>query len=84
MFNKDSRHLLDLSVQNVPDFISENFNHKYFPKGACARNSLEKCAVRNPDGRYHAHIATILEIRVSQNLAKLGGEPIRGGRTGEK
>ena len=27
----------------------------------------------------------VLEIRVSQNLAKLGGEePIRGGRTGEK
>ena len=26
-----------------------------------------------------------LEIRVSQNLAKLGGgKPIRGGRTGEK
>ena len=26
----------------------------------------------------------LLEIRVSQNLAKLGGEPIRGGKTGEK
>ena len=51
--------MLDLGVQNAPDCISENFNHKYFPGGACARNSLEKCAVRNPDGRYHAHIATI-------------------------
>ena len=44
MFNKDSRHLLDLSVQNALDCISENFNHKYFPGGACVRNSLEKCA----------------------------------------
>ena len=26
----------------------------------------------------------LIEIRVSQNLAKLGGKPIRGGRTGEK
>ena len=26
----------------------------------------------------------LLEIRVSQNLVKLGGVPIRGGRTGEK
>ena len=25
----------------------------------------------------------LLEIRESQNLAKLGGEPIRGGRTNE-
>ena len=55
MFNKDSRHLLDLSVQNALDCISENFNHG----GACARNSLEMCAVRSPDGRYHAHIATV-------------------------
>ena len=30
------------------------------------------------------HYFIKLEIRVSQNLAKLGGEPIRGGRTGEK
>ena len=32
-----------------------------------------------------SQFSTVLEIRVSQNLAKLGGgEPIRGGRTGEK
>ena len=30
-----------------------------FPGGACARNSLEKCVVRSPDGRYRAHIATV-------------------------
>ena len=35
---------------------AENFNLKNFPGGACARNSLEKCAVRSPDGRYRAHI----------------------------
>ena len=35
---------------------AEDFNLKNFPGGACARNSLEKCAVRSPDGRYRAHI----------------------------
>jgi len=46
MFNMESRHLLNLSVQNALDCISENFNLKNFPGGACAR--LEKCAVRSP------------------------------------
>ena len=27
----------------------ENFNLKNFTGGACARNSLEKCVLRNPD-----------------------------------
>ena len=62
MFNMESRHLLNLSVQNALDCISENFNLKNFPGGACARNSLEKCAVRSPDGRYRAHIATLYYI----------------------
>ena len=34
-------HLRELRSQN-------------FLGGACARNSLEKCAVRNPDDRYHS------------------------------
>ena len=50
MFNMESRHLLNLSVQNALDHIAENFNLKNFLGGACARNSLEKCAVRSPDG----------------------------------
>ena len=33
-----------------------------FYRGACARNSLEKCAVRSPDRRYRAHIATVYYI----------------------
>ena len=44
MFNMESRHLPNLSVQNALDCISENFNLKNFPGGACPRNSLEKCA----------------------------------------
>ena len=40
----ESRHLPNLSVQNALDCISENFNLKNFPGGACPRNSLEKCA----------------------------------------
>ena len=44
----ESTYLLNLSVQNALDFISENFNLKNFLGGACARNSLEKCAVRSP------------------------------------
>ena len=62
MFNMESRHLLNLSVQNALEHIAENFNLKNFPGGACARNSLEKCAVRSPDGRYRAHIATLYYI----------------------
>ena len=55
MFNMESRNLLNLSVQNALNCISERFNLKNFPGGACARNSLVKCAVRSPYGRYHAH-----------------------------
>ena len=62
MFNMESRHLLNLSVQNALDHTAENFNLKNFLGGACARNSLEKCTVRNPDGRYRAHIATLYYI----------------------
>ena len=70
MFNMESRHLLNLRVQNALDCISENFNLKIFPGGACARNSLEQCTVRSPDGCYHAHIATVYYISrppLSQN-----------------
>ena len=72
MLNIESRHLLNLSVQNALDFISENFSLKNFPGGAYALNSLEKCAVRNSDGRYRAHIdiATVYYISrapLSQN-----------------
>ena len=70
MFNMESRHLLNLSVQNALDCISENFNLKNFPGGACARNSLEKCATRSPHGRYCVHIATVYYISrspLSQN-----------------
>ena len=62
MFNMESRHLLNLSVQNALDHVAENFNLKNFLGGACARNSLEKCTVRSPDGRYRAHIATLYYI----------------------
>ena len=62
MFNMESMHLLNLSVQNALEHIAENFNLKNFLGGACARNSLEKCAVRSPDGRYRAHIATLYYI----------------------
>ena len=56
MFNTESKHLLNLSVQNALDCISEDFNVKHFPGRACTRISPEKCALRNPDGRYRAHI----------------------------
>ena len=70
MFNMESRHFLNLSAQNTLDCISENFCPKHFPGGACARNSLEKCALCMPDGRYGAHIATVYYISrppLSQN-----------------
>ena len=59
LFNMESRHLLNLSVQNVLDCTSENFNLENFPAGACARNSIEKCIVRSPDGRYRARIRAL-------------------------
>ena len=31
MFNMEYRHLLNVSVQNTLDYISENFNQKFFP-----------------------------------------------------
>ena len=40
----ETRHLLNSRVQNALDCISEKFNLKTFSGGACARNSLEKCA----------------------------------------
>ena len=59
MFNMESMHLLNLSVQNALEHIAENFNLKNFLGGACARNSLEMCAVRSPDGRYRARILPV-------------------------
>ena len=62
MFNMESRHLLNKSIQNALNCISENFNLKNFPGGGYARTSLEKCAVRCPDGGYRAHIASVYYI----------------------
>ena len=70
MLKMESRHLLNVSVQNALDCISENFNLKNFPGRACARNSPEKGATRSPDGRYRAHIAAVYYISrppLSQN-----------------
>ena len=71
MCDKESRHLLDLSVQNALDCISENLNHRFFPGGACAGNSLEKCAVRSPDGRYHAYILPLYNISLGPLYHKI-------------
>ena len=54
----ESGHSLNLSVQNALDCISENFNLKNFPGGACARNSIKKCAVCSAMGA----IAPILPL----------------------
>ena len=56
-----SRHLLNLSVQNALDCISEKLNLTHFPGRACTQNSLEKNAVRIPDRRYRAHNATVYQ-----------------------
>ena len=74
----ESRHLLDLSIQNALDCISENFNLKNFHRGACTRNSLEKCAVRSPDGRYLAHIATVYYITRSPLSQNPPSTPVNG------
>ena len=75
------RHLLNVSVQNTIDYISENF--KNFSWGACTRNSLEKCAVRSSDGCQRAHIATAYIFRppLSQNLPSA---PDKDGHSSQK
>ena len=84
MFIMESRHLLNLSVQNALNLIKRESREKdyslliaskrtsisNFPGGACARNSLEVCAVRSPDGCYHVYIAIVYYISrllLSQN-----------------
>ena len=62
--------LLNLSIQNTLDCISENFNLKNFPGGAFARNSPEKCAIRSPDGHYRTHIATVYCISRPPSITK--------------
>ena len=62
MFNMESWHLLNFSVQNALDCISET---------PSISKILEKCAVRSPHGRYRANIATVYYISrlpLSQNL----------------
>jgi len=55
-FNMESRHLLNLSIQNALDCISENF------VGACPQIPLESRAVGTSDGRYRPHIVTRLYL----------------------
>ena len=81
MFNMESRHLLNLSAQNALDCISENFNVKNFPRGACARNSLEKYVDRSPDGRYRLHIATVHYISRSPLSQNPPSAPVTPART---
>ena len=55
MFNIESRHLLNLSVQNALDCISENFNLKFFlksmrPKLARKVRSQSILVPRTPGG----------------------------------
>ena len=73
MFNMESRHLLNLSIQNALDCISENFNLKNFPGGACTQNSPEKCAVCSPDGCYYAYISRPI---LSQNPLAAPGKVV--------
>ena len=77
MFKMKSRHLLNLSIQNALDCISENFNLKNFPGAACAQNSLENGTIHCPNGHYCTHIATVYYISrppLSQNPPSTPGE----------
>ena len=56
---------------------------KNFPGRACARNSLEKCAVRSPDGHYRAHIATVDHISKPPLSQNPPSAPVLGGRLRE-
>ena len=61
--------------------LRDRFNLKDFPGGACARNSLQKRAVRSSDGHYLAHIASVYYISrppLSQNPPSA---PVKPGRS---
>ena len=67
---KNSKHVLNLSVQNALDCLSKNFNLKNFTGGTCARDSLEKCVLRNPDVYY------ISRTPLSQNAPSAPGSTV--------
>ena len=69
MFNMESRHLLNLSVQNALDFIPESLKLKLFPEEH-APGSPQKSAPFAVLLGAIAHIATVYYIprlRLSQN-----------------
>ena len=70
MFNMESRHLLNLSVQNALDCISKNFNLKNFTGGAYNRNSLEKFVLRCP------YVYYISWTPLSQNAPSAPGSTV--------
>ena len=89
MFNMESRHLLNLSLQNTLDCIKREPREKdcslwiaskrtsiskHFPGGAFARNSLEVCAVRSPDGCYVYYISR-LPLSQNPSSAPVYGRP---------
>ena len=70
MFKMEARHLLDLSIQNALDCISENFNLKIFTDLENLWTSLEKCPTRSPDEHNSTHKPTVYYISrplLSQN-----------------
>ena len=66
----NERRLGTSQVQNLLDCTSENFDLENFPGGACARNSIEKCAARSPHERFRAHIRD-LQIQGIQGRGRL-------------
>ena len=66
----ESRHLLNLRVQNALDCISENFNLKNFPGGACARNSQKNSPFSVLMGSI-MHILTLYTISLGPLYQKI-------------
>ena len=63
IFNMESRHLLNLSIQNALDLIHlrELQSQKFSWRSMCPKLP-EKFAVHSPDGQYYAHIDSVYYI----------------------
>ena len=72
----ESRHLINLSVQNTLDCISENFSVKNFPcEKLMSQTSLEKCAVRSHYERNRTHIAPVILYLEAPSITKASVRP---------
>ena len=83
MCNMESRHLLNFKRPECARLHFSELQSQNFYRRACARNSLEECAVRSPDGRYpNCHCILYLEaLSLQLEITRLKAWVSRSTRT---